>query len=316
MTGNVFSVDAEPAARRLDVWRDAISDTFVSLDCEAPDEAPMRGTIASAGGEALLMSHVDTIAQTVARTPRLIRRDHAEVMLISVQLSGRGGIAQDGREAALKAGDFAIYDATRPYSLHFHDPFDQLVLHMPRERLRARLGPLAGLTARRFGGGASAMAARGFLSGLAPALRDMGADAADRFGTVALDLIAMAVAETREEAPKSRPGAAALHRRATAEIAARAADPTFSTPALAVALGLSTRRLQEAFAAEGDAPMAAIWRRRLEMAEARLADPSWANASILEIGLASGFADAAQFSRRYRAAYGLSPRDARRTALT
>ena len=82
------------------------------------------------------------------------------------------------------------------------------------------------------------------------------ADAADRFGTVALDLVAMAVSEAREAAPQSRPGAAALHRRATTEITARAADPTFATPALAAALGLSTRRLQEAFAAEGDAPPA------------------------------------------------------------
>ena len=316
MPASVFTLDHEPPARRLDAWRACISDTFVGLDCEVGAGAPMRGDIASAAGGAFNMSHVRTVAQVVRRTPRLIRRDHAEMMLVSIQLSNRGGVAQDGREAWLDPGEFAFYDSTRPYSLHFEAAFDQLVLQLPRADLRARLGPLGGLTARRFGGRSGPGAAlRGFMAGLAPSLAGLGERDAARLGGVALDLITMALAGTgvgdAEPPGRSAPGDVALIRRAMAEIDVRRDDPGFATPALAAALGVSTRRLQEAFAAAGATPMETIWRRRLETAARRLADPAWARATITGVALASGFGDAAQFSRRFRAAYGVTPREAR-----
>jgi AraC-like DNA-binding protein len=54
-----------------------------------------------------------------------------------------------------------------------------------------------------------------------------------------------------------------------------------------------------------------IWRRRLEKSRRDLADPLRANDSIAQIALACGFADLGHFSRRYKEAFGTSPRDDR-----
>ncbi|MEO0359711.1 MAG: helix-turn-helix domain-containing protein [Pseudomonadota bacterium] len=313
MAATTFSLEDQPAHLRLDCWRAATSETFVGLDCEAPVERPLAGSITSAPAGDVTFSHVDTVAQTVRRTPRLIRRDQAEVMLVSVQLSGRGVISQDGRAARLGPGDFALYDSTRPYSLAFDGAFDQLVLHMPRALLRRRLGPLGALTARRFagrGGGAAAGAASGYLGGLAAGLGALDEGGAARLGALAVDLMALAVAEgTGRDAGGA--GDDALRLRAERAVEARFAEPGFATPALAATLGVSTRRLQEVFAAAGKTPMGAIWSKRLEVAAARLVDPVWARSSITEIALSCGFADPQQFSRRFRAAFGETPRSRR-----
>ena len=51
---------------------------------------------------------------------------------LGLQLRGYSVVAQDGREAALTPGDFAIYDTSRPYDLYFDDSFRMLVVMFPR----------------------------------------------------------------------------------------------------------------------------------------------------------------------------------------
>ena len=49
-------------------------------------------------------------------------------VLIALGKHGVGGVVQDGRETLIRPGEFAIYDTTRPYELHFDDAFTQTIL--------------------------------------------------------------------------------------------------------------------------------------------------------------------------------------------
>jgi AraC-like DNA-binding protein len=69
--------------------------------------------------------------------------------------------------------------------------------------------------------------------------------------------------------------------------------------------------LQDLFHAEGTTVSEWIWRRRLERSRRDLTDPLHASDSIAQIALACGFADLGHFSRRYKEAFGTSPRDVR-----
>lgn len=307
-----FSVDAAPPGRRLDAWRAAISETFVRLDCEADRRAPLSGSVASRAAGETLASHVRSVAQAVRRTPRLIRRDGAEVMLVSFQLSGRGLVAQDGREARLGPGEFALYDSTRPYALAFEEPFDQLVLHMPRAALAARLGRPEALTARRIGGGGPARAAAAYLAALGPALREAGPEEAAALGRAALDLVALALGREAGALPPGGAAAEALRRRAKLRMAERIGEPGLGLPDLAAALGVSPRRLQEAFAEAGETPSGWLRERRLALAAERLRAPAWAGASVTGIAFGLGFADPSAFARAFAARFGESPRAWRR----
>lgn len=76
-------------------------------------------------------------------------------------------------------------------------------------------------------------------------------------------------------------------------------------------MGISPRYLQDLFHSESWTVSEWIWSRRLEKARRDLLDPLLARESITQIALACGFGDLAHFSRRFKAAYAMSPREYR-----
>ncbi len=80
---------------------------------------------------------------------------------------------------------------------------------------------------------------------------------------------------------------------------------------MAAALKVSVRYLQEVFQEAGKTPSGYIWECRLENAKGELANPFLQSLSIYEIAVRNGFSDLGHFGRRFRAAYGVSPREFR-----
>lgn len=310
----MLTTAALPEPKRFAFWQDAVCDTFVQLDCRSLSARPFRGRIVTDTVDDLRLSQVTSRDQSVERTPRRIRAAGEEVMLVSLQLEGVSSFTQDGREARLEPGDFLCYDSTRPYTIRLNDDFDMLVLHMPRALMLGRLGRTEPLTARPVRGNSALGALAGPLLRRLPAVAAT-ADAATarRLSEAALALVTAAFADLLSASSGEQSwGRTALAYRAKSFIDMRLHDNSLNTEAVASALGISPRYLQNIFHAEATTVNAWIWTRRLEKARRDLADPLLAGDSISQIALAAGFADFAHFSRRFRAAYGLSPRDYRR----
>ncbi len=82
---------------------------------------------------------------------------------------------------------------------------------------------------------------------------------------------------------------------------------------MAALAGVSPRQLERRFkAALGMGPMRFYLGLRLERAERLL---TYSRLSVRDVGLASGFSSMAQFSRAYRARFGLPPSLHRRQRL-
>ncbi|MEU3269886.1 AraC family transcriptional regulator [Saccharomonospora sp. NPDC006951] len=90
-------------------------------------------------------------------------------------------------------------------------------------------------------------------------------------------------------------------------------DPALTPTAIASAHHISVSYLHRLFDETGVAGW--IRRQRLERARRDLADPALTATAIQEIAAGRGFAHPAAFSRAFRTAYGLSPRDYRETRL-
>jgi len=299
--------------KRAQFWQDAVCDTFVELDCQVRQDRPFFGELVTTAWEGVHFSRVRSEEQTVRRTRTRIRRAREEVMLISLQVSGIGSVIQDGREASLEPGDFACYDSTRPYTLRFNSAFEQLVLHLPREAMVRRIGRTETWTARRVPSvspvGSLVLP---FVRHTAAIMSEVAPATASRLSETCLSLVTAALGEQISDSLEGQSAARiALTFRAKAVIEANLHDHTLNTERIAALMCISPRYLQDLFQAEQTTVSDWIWTRRLEKSRRDLADPLRAGDSIAQIALACGFADFGHFSRRYKEAFGMPPREYR-----
>lgn len=116
-----------------DYWIDLICETFVKLSAQQVDCSEFQGEIRWEALGDLEFSTVTASGQDVFRTKEFVSSASNEFLLFSIQRRGDGFVAQDGRTAQLSPGAMALYDSSRPYSLHFPGPFQQLVVQIPKE---------------------------------------------------------------------------------------------------------------------------------------------------------------------------------------
>lgn len=299
-----LSTDVVAAQDAFAYWREMICATFVRLAAEPVQGATFRGVIEHVPVGAVELSTVVAGSQHVTRTPRLISQEQDEFLLASIQLGGRGLVAQDGRVAALGVGEMAFYDSTRPYTLHFDEPFHQLVVQVPKRDLMLR--ETRELTARTLGAGTPGPVVATFLSSLAESAK------AQVDATVlvphAVGLLAAAAACAGRLAP-TPPSVDALARRAVIEFLGRnLADPRLDVDAVARACHVSRRTLYRIVGEEGIA--ARLRRLRIERAKELLVTDS--DRPVGAVAAACGFETESGFHRAFRTATGETPGEYRR----
>ncbi len=307
------TTDQVAEAESLDFWQDVVCRTFFRADCHALSDRPFRGAISTTAMPQIAFSRVRSQEQRVVRTESHVRQTPGEVFLVNLQLSGTGMFSQDGREAVLQPGDFTCSDSTRPCTMNYVGDFEQLVFYMPRDIAMSTIGRTDRLTALPILGGSSiGSIVAPFLRQVASQIRNVEASTADRLSEIAMALAMTALGELAAGAPRQPSwGRIALLHRAKMFVDANAGDHSLSPSVVAAALGISLRYLQDLFRDDETTPSEWMWRRRLEMSRRNLSDPLLMASSISEIAFACGFADLAHFSRRFKAAYGTSPREFR-----
>ncbi len=303
------------AAESFDYWRSVICDAFVPLRAD-PGGGRFQGELHGVRLGELQVTEIAATAHAVHRTPRAIAASTEDYFKLGLQLRGYCVLAQDGREAPLAPGDFAVYDTTRPYTLSFDDSYRQLVLMLPRPLLRIPPRDVARMTAVRVSGrqGTGALVSA-LLLRLAGHLEEYERSGSVRLADNIVDLLGTLVADQLDGAD-ARPatGRRALLTRITAFIEQHLGDPDLGPDMIAAAHFVSTRYLHKLFRAEGRTVSSWIRARRLEHCRRDLRDPLQANRPVGVIAARWGFVDAAHFSRIFRAAYGASPREFRLTS--
>ncbi len=303
-----------PPAEQFGVWHDAVSKAFVPLEATCRTEDSFGGELVVQDVGAVQLSDVSGGAVLVERSPHTIRRADPGYLKLGMQMRGYCLVTQDGREAPLVPGDLALYDTHRPYQLSFDSQFQMLVVMFPRELLNVRPEDLAKLTARRISGrsGIGSLVSP-FLTSLAGKLRAEDVTPTFELSTAVLDLLTAAFSEQLEDESAVSPETHrhALILRIKAFIDERLDDPELSTAVVATAHHISPRYLQKLFEAEGTTVTDWIRRRRLVHCSRELIDQRFVSEPISTIAARWGLVDASHFSKIFRTAYGMSPREFR-----
>jgi AraC-like DNA-binding protein len=302
---------------RLSYWIDAVCDTYVQLECDAPERGgSIEGEIRLDTLATLELSCVTASAQHVRRTPAKIAHASEDYFLVSIQTRGQGAVLQDGRTALLGPGDFALYDSTRPYDLVFEGDFQQYVLMLPGPELRSQLRETQQLTARPVSGrrGAGHLMI-GMIESLASDIEALEPASAAAVAQSVEHILVAGLRSLPGQAPASVSQMTAFHREQIKSfVRERLRDPRLSVAQVAAHLRVSPSTVHRAFAREPCSITDWIWAQRLEGVKRDLCDPSLAARSVSELAFSWGFNDAAHFSRAFRARFACAPRDLRAAA--
>jgi AraC-like DNA-binding protein len=299
-------------ARNISEFRAAVSESFVPLQVSSGGPDHFRGVIRGASVDEVHVTEVRATSHVVERTPELIARGDRSYFKVSLMLAGTGMLIQDDREAVLQAGDLAVYDTDRPYSLVFDQDFRTMVVMFPKHLISLPSDMIGQLTAVRISGqeGLGGMVVP-YLTQLAGNLDQLAGTTGARLAHSALDLVTTVF--TRElglDGATADPHRA-LVQRIRSFIDRNLASTDLGPASIASAHFISTRHLHGLFQEQGVTVSTWIRTRRLEQCRRDLLDPMLADRPVAAIAARWGFVDAAHFSRAFKSAFGVSPSEYR-----
>jgi AraC-like DNA-binding protein len=306
-----------PAWQRFDFWKAALAQAFVPLEVTRPGGGPdFRGRLDGFDLGALRVYEVRAEPHTALRTRRLAATAPSGCYKLGLLLRGSAVLIQDGREATLTAGDFALYDTDRPYTLGFACEHRMVILVFPRDLLGLPEERVSRLTATRLPGPQPGLARLlpSFLTQVADMTDQVSGLAAARLSGNVLDLLTTVLAERLDRGAADADGVhRALMLQITAFIEEHLGSPDLSPQLIAAAHHISLRQLHKLFHDTGTGTTVGGWirQRRLERCGRDLRDPDLADRPVAAIGARWGYPDPAHFSRLFKSAYGVGPRDYR-----
>ncbi|MCQ9133094.1 helix-turn-helix domain-containing protein [Streptomyces hilarionis] len=301
--------------------------TTSSLTCDSPGAFDRRTHHAPLG--------VDIVRQekSPARLPgdatpdaahRLLAREDGEYLFVGLRGAGSGGrpAGPAGPGPAglwLAPGDVCFYDVRRAPALAFGGPFRATVFVVPVELLdltehdvrRIVRTPVA--RASRLGALLSPL-----LSDLARAAAEARPPLGESLARNAVNVLSTLAAEQLGRAAPAAPGPTGARPPVLARILEyvelHLPEPDLCPEGIARAHHISVRYLHKLFQDEGATVGRWILRRRLEECRRDLARHGRGSRTIAAVAGRWGFLSATHFSRVFRTAYGMSPREWRDTA--
>lgn len=287
-------------------------------DEESPARLPGEGTpdaahrlLAREGGEYLFVGlrGVGAVGRPALRAPRPAEFSEPVRSVDPGQSAESAGLW-------LAPGDVCFYDVRRAPALAFREPFRATVFLVP-----AALLDLAEPDVRRIVRTPVARASRlGAL--LSPLLSDLARAAAEARPPVgemlawnAVNLLSTLAAEQLGTGAPETPGAQPpVLARILEYVELHLTEPDLCPEGIARAHHISVRYLHKLFKDEGATVSRWILRRRLEECRRDLRRHGRGSRTIAAVAGRWGFLSATHFSRVFRAAYGMSPREWRDTA--
>jgi AraC-like DNA-binding protein len=246
----------------------------------------------------------------LTRLPQHLTGDPPRLVAVAVQDRGAGRLVQAGRVTAVPTGAMMLTDLTATYDFTWRGDggsqayqVDVAELGLPVEVVRAAAGrltdsPLYGLV-------------RDHLLHLFRDAERLAADpAAATLGVATTELVRALLVSAADDGRGRRAALEeTLLQRVLRYARAHLGEPDLGATRLAAAHHVSVRHLYVQFARAGISLEQWLIAERLEAARRALDRPSASPPGIAAVAAGCGFSDAGHFSRRFRAAYGLSPRE-------
>jgi AraC-like DNA-binding protein len=227
-----------------------------------------------------------------------------------MQVTGSSMVVQGGRQAVLQPGDLALYDTTMPYTLINDHGIHQHYFRIPRSDLALPSNAISQVTALRLTPDHPvADLAATYFGRLAAGQATSRVAAIDALGQPSIELVrALIAAQLSDPRLANEPLQATLELRIMEYVRAHLAEHDLTAGRIAHNHNISVRQLYAVLARSGITLGDWVRAHRLEECRKDLTKPGARSVTIASVAHRWGFADATHFSRVFKEAYGMSPR--------
>jgi AraC-like DNA-binding protein len=319
LSETVFRSEDLPISDRFEAWRACMDMTHAPMDLSSDHAADFRAhqRLIRLGEFSVWPA---TFQQLIfRRTPKLIRQSDPEVYHLSLLVRGAGKVSWGRDQATYRVYDFHSNDSSRPYEIWTDpDPTTLVGLEIPKASLPLPASKTDHVIGRPMSGreGIGALLAQ-FLTQVAADTSPYQPADGSRLGMILNDLVSALFAHTLDAdgflSPETRSRNLTL--RIKAFIRQQLHNPDLTPSTIATAHHISRSYLHRLFQGEGTTVASYIRSQRLEAICRDLADPAQRTTPIHIIANRWGFPRAADFTRTFRTANGITPKDYRHQAL-
>lgn len=321
MIRTVFRTTDVPKEDRFEYWRELMSRTIAPSEVSSHHAADFWAEHRLVELGPVIVWSGGLLPTRYQRGPKLIRQSDPEHYHLQLLLGGGLGLDHVGRTDLYGRRDLWVSDSALPYDVR--PPRDEsrrvvtgVAVELPKASLPLPPDQVRELLGRRLSGreGSGALLTD-FLISLDRQSGTLQPSDTDRLSRILLDLVAVWLAQPLEaEAalpPETRQQALTVQIRAFIE--QNLHDPGLTPPVIAAAHHISVSYLHRLFQRQTRGETVAAWIRqqRLEGARRDLSDPVQRATPIHTIAARWGLPRASDFTRAFRAAYGISPREYR-----
>lgn len=294
----------------LNQWREQLHSVCGRFDTTARDDVGgFFGGISVGRIGDLEVADVTTNAHSLRKSAADVRAEDGRYFFLILQQAGGSVLMQHERQARLEPGDLALIDSRYSSEFRYLDGMRHLSFHLPCDALERRMAGRAPRICDTIRGTEPiGTVLGGFIRQIVASHTSLDARENSAMGEALLCMLAP-LAEDVEQ----RGGSLRDYLRVVAYINARL-QLDLTPEMIGREVGVSVRSLYRLFEDRDQSLAGYIRERRLQRCAEELRASSHSHENLTCIAYRWGFKDSAHFSRSFRACFGVSPREYRRTA--
>lgn len=294
-------------------WVDLVCRHLVQVDCTIERQASQfSGAISQRSVAHVDISQAAAGAQRVVRTSELLSQANHDCFLLNIQRVGRSTLSQDGREVRLNPGDMVLYSSARRYEMVFDSPFEQTVLIVPADLLRAYNKNVDKLTATTLTGESPMTKMLTLLadSGYQTPFEGLPDHAQTHSANGLMEVMVATLAALASGGEHGKTSLGLFHlTRIKQFVIVHMHDLDLSISTVSKALGISTAHIHRLFVTENMTFSAWMWDQRLLAGQRALESQANSHRSISELAYYCGFNNMSHFSKVFRLKFNMTPHE-------
>lgn len=307
-----------PTDQQFGYWREVLCEAFITLDPRRTRHREVPGFTGDVTANMVSTVNVTSLrheAHLVRRGPAEIRKKPLEYYFVNMQIQGEVLAMQRGRQVLIRPNEFYIVDSTEPYDLDYRSKPETYSFRIPKAMLDPLLIDASQLTATRVSRQTPmGQLAVDFLQSVLHQPEAIPVTARDSVANMITEMVALSLggnARAREQVYVRGSTRAALRNSILRFVDANLSNPSLSVEAVCRRFGISQRYLHRIFDSAELSFGEEVRDRRLQFCASELSRAP--DRPISAIALSCGFSDISHFNHCFRAHFGVSPREYRRS---